>query len=102
MDELVKRACQIVGADPKRVIKSRQTGEAVIVIVDNGIKGCPKYIVPLSDLEVLEPESKIEIIATAGAIAYAKTHGVDLTTVKGTGRGGRILMRDVRGAADGQ
>lgn len=99
MDELVRRACQIVGADPKRVIKSRTEGDVVVVIVDNGPKGCPKYVVPLDKLGAPEPVAS-DIVATTDALAYAKEHGIDMLTVRGTGRGGKILLRDVKAVAD--
>lgn len=46
-------ACAHVGADPGRVMKRRIEGDhQVVIIVNNGILGCPKYVIPLSDLDV--------------------------------------------------
>lgn len=98
MDQLVRIACDMVGTDPARVVKSRVTDAAVILIVDNGIKGCPKYTVP-RPLAVARP-APVEVLATTEALAYAKMHGVDMTTLQGTGRGRRILVRDVRKAIE--
>ena len=41
------------------------------------------------------------VIASGSAKALAKEHGLDLTTVAGTGPGGRIVEDDVRRALDG-
>jgi pyruvate/2-oxoglutarate dehydrogenase complex dihydrolipoamide acyltransferase (E2) component len=46
-------------------------------------------------------ESKEEPEATEAAKRRAKELGVDLSSVKGTGSGGRILAKDVEAAADG-
>jgi 2-oxoglutarate dehydrogenase E2 component (dihydrolipoamide succinyltransferase) len=34
--------------------------------------------------------------ATDSAAELAAEHGIDLTTIKGTGAGGRIVLRDVK------
>ena len=43
----------------------------------------------------------VPINATDGAKEMAEEYGVDLTTVKGTGKDGRILLIDVRAVIDG-
>jgi pyruvate/2-oxoglutarate dehydrogenase complex dihydrolipoamide acyltransferase (E2) component len=104
MDALVALACDLLDIDQDDVIKGRLTADSVVVIVRQG----HKYVVPRSELVIPEPEipeptipEPVEIIATTEARAYAKMHGVDLSTVKGTGRGGRILVRDVKEAING-
>jgi pyruvate/2-oxoglutarate dehydrogenase complex dihydrolipoamide acyltransferase (E2) component len=37
-----------------------------------------------------------DIDATDGAVDLAVEHGIDLTTIKGTGANGRIVLRDVK------
>jgi len=48
-----------------------------------------------------KPENYYEDVATTGAAAeLADELGVDLSTVEGTGKGGRITKADVEAAAD--
>ncbi len=54
-DEYLENACEYLGIDKGDVIKHRVQGDEYIVIVDKGIKGCPKYHIPLSQLEKPEP-----------------------------------------------
>ncbi len=54
MTEYLDRAIEYLGIDKGDVIKSRVQGDDYIVIADLGIKGCPKYYIPLSELA--EPE----------------------------------------------
>jgi len=51
-----------------------------------------------SEPEEVEPETEIE--ATGAAERLAGEHGIDLTTVEGTGQDGRILKGDVQAAID--
>ena len=60
MDEL-KAASEKVGFDVSQVLTWAIRDDALHVVVDNGIKGCPKYIIPLSEL--VEAEKPIEIEA---------------------------------------
>ena len=55
MTDYLDRACEHLGVDRGSVIKHRVQGDDYIVIVDNGIKGCPKHYIPLSQLQ--EPEA---------------------------------------------
>lgn len=43
--------CNYLKVDPDRVLVYRVEGDQAVLIVDNGIKGCPKYQVPLSRLQ---------------------------------------------------
>jgi hypothetical protein len=112
-ERIYAAACAYVGADPERVIKRRIEGDQVILIVNNGILGCPKYTIPLSDLDLtaytdvedlgddVVAEKLAEAIntrlydATPAALVLADKHKIDLATVHGTGVGGRITKRDV-------
>jgi hypothetical protein len=58
MTDYLDLACEHLGVDRGSVIKHRVQGDDYIVIVDNGIAGCPKYYIPLSQLqEPQEPEA---------------------------------------------
>jgi len=46
----------------------------------------------------LEAIAEAEANTTAAALKYAHENGVDLTTITGTGTGGRITLEDVKGA----
>ena len=55
MTDYLDRAVEYLGVDKGSVIKHRVQGDDYIVIVDKGIAGCPKYYIPLSQLQ--EPEA---------------------------------------------
>ena len=99
MHELVSIACDLLEIDPSEVLSSRVYDDRVMFVVRAG----HKLIVPRDELTPPEPVVvKVpEVNATTEARAYARMHGVDLSTVQGTGRGGRILVRDVRKAING-
>jgi pyruvate dehydrogenase E2 component (dihydrolipoamide acetyltransferase) len=45
-------------------------------------------------------EAAVEVDATDAARNLADEHGIDITTVEGTGKDGRVLKSDVQGAVD--
>lgn len=102
----LKAACLHIEAELDRVIDYTVYEDRVAMVVNNGIKGCPKYTVPLVELDlavgleelVKEPMVKAEpvVSATHAARILAKKHGIDLATVMGTGRGGKVSIADVR------
>lgn len=49
-------ACEYLSIDETAVLSHRVTDDAVVVVVDRGIKGCPKYTIPLSELVSDEPK----------------------------------------------
>lgn len=60
MTDYLKAACTYVGATPEQVIVHRvdEAEQVFVLVIDNGIKGCPKYEIPLSELiAVAEPVS---------------------------------------------
>ena len=115
MDDVVSLACAALGLDAGRVVSSRVYPDRVGLVVDNGIAGCPKYSVPLSDLVQPEPEPEQapkpkpwtpgrfapQPNATAAAIREAGERGLDLFGIKGTGTDGRITLGDVKRAGKG-
>ncbi len=48
----------------------------------------------------VKPETPDDLNATQGAVEAAAEHGVDISTVTGTGAGGRITKADVEAAAE--
>ena len=40
-----------LGVDRQQIVKRRDVGDSVIVLVDKGIGGTPRYTIPLSDLQ---------------------------------------------------
>jgi pyruvate/2-oxoglutarate dehydrogenase complex dihydrolipoamide acyltransferase (E2) component len=94
MDELIRLACDLLDVDTEDVLSSKVYDDQVVFVVRQGYK----FFIPRDDLAIPEP---VEVIATTEARAYAKMHGVDLSTIQGSGRGGRILVRDVREAING-
>ncbi len=57
MDDYLDRACEYLGVDKGNVINPRIQGDDYVLIVDKGIAGSPKYYIPLSKLNDIEPES---------------------------------------------
>lgn len=58
MTNYLKAACDYVGTTPDKVMVHRVDGaeQVFVLVIDNGIKGCPKYEIPLSELiAVVEP-----------------------------------------------
>jgi large subunit ribosomal protein L20 len=55
---------------------------------------------PVDEAESSESEPEVEVNATEAAERKAEELGVDITTVEGTGQGGRIVVGDVDEAAE--
>lgn len=102
--DYLKIACERLGIDASQVIKHRIEDDELVVIANLGIRGTPKYVLPLADLEIEEepveaPEPElIEINATPEALTMAEIYGIDLASIQGSGPGGRIYKRDVEAA----
>jgi large subunit ribosomal protein L20 len=56
---------------------------------------------PADEAEAPESEPEVEVNATEAAERKAEELGVDITTVEGTGQGGRVTVGDVDDAAEG-
>jgi len=100
-DEMLERVCAHLNEDPENVTSYRVYGDRVVLVVDHGIHGPRKYSVPLEDLPELPPEYPPDLDATEAAWLLAAEHGVDLRTISGSGKDGRILTRNVRDALGG-
>jgi pyruvate/2-oxoglutarate dehydrogenase complex dihydrolipoamide acyltransferase (E2) component len=61
-----------------------------------------KIVVPLADLAEPEPESEPlpEWTATLPAVRLAQARNIDLKTITGTGKDGKIILSDVREAIE--
>ena len=57
---------------------------------------------PTAEAEEAEAEADVEVNATDAAERKAEERGVDISTVEGTGQGGRITVGDVDKAAEGE
>lgn len=55
---LIKLAAESQGNTVEQVLSSRVTDTEVIIVVDNGIKGCPKYTLLIDELEQPKPAAK--------------------------------------------
>jgi len=100
--KLLAAACLHVGAELDRVIDYAVYDDRIAMVVNNGVKGCPKYVVPLVELELAVGQKELveEPVASAtyAARVFAKQHGIDLAAVTGTGRGEKVSIADVRQA----
>lgn len=58
MSDLVKRACDhvcdLLGLSPDRILSSKEYPDRVVLILDNGIAGAPKWTIMLDDLPTIE------------------------------------------------
>jgi large subunit ribosomal protein L20 len=55
---------------------------------------------PADEAETSESESEVEVNATEAAERKAEELGVDITSVEGSGQGGRVIVGDVDDAAE--
>ena len=98
--DYLKAACKYLGIEAAQVRKHRIEGDSLVLVVDMGIKGCPKYAIPLSDLTPEETEILVdavyEVDATAGAKRQARMSNIDLTEVAQWAKGKRITVNTVR------
>lgn len=119
---LLELACDRLDIDIATVMTHRVYADHIALVVNNGIKGCPKYLVPLDALIAPhppeppltteggplvspnspdpseEPPPLPEPDATRGALRLSAEKWVNLDNVQGTGIGGRITVADVRRA----
>lgn len=58
MSDLVKRACSLLGVSPDSVLSSAEYADRVVLVVDNGIAGCPKHTVNIADLPTTQEPPK--------------------------------------------
>jgi large subunit ribosomal protein L20 len=56
---------------------------------------------PVDEADTSDSEAEVEVNATEAAERKAEELGVDISTVEGTGQGGRIVVGDVDEAAEG-
>lgn len=105
--DLAERAARYLGVELQDVIVCRREGEIVTVVVNPG----PEYYIPIVELEAMDAEVVGQVPevgeaqearpeATDAAVALAREAGIDLQTVAGTGKDGKITIGDVRSAVD--
>ena len=101
MDEQYKAALAVLGIDEAQVKNHWRRGGSIVILATNPRQRHQVSLASLPEAEEpaaeIEPEPAPEIDATAAAIALADERGIDLADVVGSGKGGRILVRDVGG-----
>ncbi len=60
MDDKLIAACDYLGIEPEQVLKSRVDGDELVLVVNRGILGCPKYRLPLARLVAAPPAPEEE------------------------------------------
>lgn len=53
--DYLKLACDRLGIEPGKALAHKVYDDHIAIVVDNGIKGCPKHILPLSSLQPTKP-----------------------------------------------
>jgi len=48
---MLQKACKHLGIDIKTVLSSKEYDDHIVIVWDNGIKGCPKVAVQFSELK---------------------------------------------------
>ncbi len=76
MDDYLDRACKYLGVDKGKVINPRVQGDDYVLIVDKGIAGGPKYYIPLSKLDAMEPEADAYLLNYRELQELAKSFGI--------------------------
>jgi len=108
MENLIELLAKYHGVEPGDIINARIEGYEAVCIVNRGIKGSPKYRVPVAELEALDAEAQeqeaedpepAELDATDGAIALILENDLDATQFLGRGR---ITARDVKAVLEVQ
>jgi len=110
-ERILAAACRHLDVDVNDVLSWRVYDDRVVMIVNRGIAGCPKYEVPLAQIEtptrgkvshegikVLLETGRLPVDATSSARRLAEEKGIDLTGIEGSGKDGRITIGDVRSA----
>ena len=117
--EILQAACAHLGITVEQVLSHRVYEDGIALVVDRGIKGCPKYMVAMASLESdketsyphatagqvlpLDNTTAAPVVitdppATEMARTMARQSRIELVMVEGTGAGGRITKRDVERA----
>ena len=92
MPDLFQRVCRHLGVEPGQILVYRIRRDDIVVVVDRGIAGCPKYIIPMSEIQ----SADTEIDATPAAQRQARMAGVDIEEVARSANYGRVTVYDVR------
>ena len=111
MNQTLQAACDFIGVEPEQVMSWRVYDTYIALVIWPG----PKHKIPLEWLD--EPESEVKppfvqgrrtgqsgtvpkdtgpvVLATKAAARLAEERSIDLTHVRGSGKHGRILARDI-------
>jgi len=87
----------VVNVHPDDVARLSNTGKFMLTPKQNTAVSTPKPA-PVAPVIIAEPvqAEAVEFDATDGAIELAQANDIDLALVRGTGAGGRIVLRDVK------
>ncbi len=103
--DYLKAACRHLEITAGQVRKFRVEGDNVVLVVDRGIAGCPKFTIPISELPVVKEkappaaplvEAPYAVDVTPGARRLAAREGVDLVEVAQAVKGARITVRTLK------
>jgi len=117
--DVLQAACVHLGITVDQVLSHRVYEDRIALVVDRGIKGCPKCVVGLAELgrsasclaiaeetpamaseaaASRDDGSSASCLVTEAARTMARQSRIELLMVEGTGAGGRITKRDVERA----
>ena len=63
-----------LGVEESQVVKWRVEGDSLVVLVDNGIKGTPKYIIPLDKLPELPAPDMSKVAPAVEDVERGEIH----------------------------
>lgn len=92
MNETVLAALKHYNINPKQVVTSAVYEDHVAVVIDRGIKGSPKYLLPLAPVKT---SGRSKVTATPAAATKAQESRLVLDGITGSGKSGKIMLRDV-------
>ena len=75
--DYLSAACARLGVSPDQVLVCRMDGDDLVVVVDRGVAGCPKYRLPLATLEPIAEEAPEWVTATKPTTLSAASSKTD-------------------------
>lgn len=97
MSETLNVACQYLNITEAQVITWREDDNKIVLIVDLGIKGCPKYTIEKTTLSGLTPQPPAQTVGVwtdfhTADVQIDTTDGIDAVEASAAGR----VMRKVK------
>jgi hypothetical protein len=78
--DYLKAACEHLEVESTAVLAHHIGEDSIVVVVDRGIAGCPKYTIPLSELTAVpsaEPQPDLADLTVSELKAMAEEAGVE-------------------------